>query len=53
MCNLVEHIQIPFVVDRKEVEQRRMVMVCGLQAEVLLMTFSSEVLTLSAVSFWF
>lgn len=40
------------VADRKEVEQRRTVMVCGLQAGVLLMTFSLEVLTLSAVSFW-
>lgn len=41
-----------FGVDRKEVEQRHMVMVCGLQMEVLLMAFSLEVLTLSAVSFW-
>ena len=44
--------RMTFVVDRKEVEQRRMVMVCGLHVGVLLMTFSLEVLSLSAASFW-
>lgn len=49
---LAGYIQNDIVVDRKEVEQKHMVMVCGLQTDVLLMTFSLEILTLSAVSFW-